>query len=68
MCDYYVEMEHQSSIVKNENGVLKKRFIYLGRPYKTRIAVTSHRRVTLYGSVEMLAILLPAPNLGLLSI
>lgn len=41
---------------------------YLGRPYKMRIAVTSHRRVNLCGSVIMSVTLFPAPIFGLFEI
>jgi hypothetical protein len=45
----------------------KRLMFHLGRPYRIRIAVTSHRRVSLYGSVIISIILFPA-ILGLLSI
>jgi len=45
----------------------KRLMFHLGRPYRMRIAVTSHRLVSLYGSVIISMILFPA-ILGLLSI
>ena len=38
---------------------------YLGSPYKIRIAVTSHRLVSLYGSVIISMNLFPSPIFGL---
>jgi hypothetical protein len=46
----------------------KKLLIYLGKPYSTRIAVTSHRRASLHGPVEMSIILFPGPIIGRLNI
>lgn len=52
----YIIFESNKYIIK-EN--------YLGSPYKIRIAVTSHRLVSLYGSVIISMNLFPAPIFGL---
>lgn len=58
-----------TAITMQEDGNdIIRRNEYLGSPNNMRMAVTSHRRVSLYGSVNISTIRFPDPILGFLKI